>query len=290
MNSAIGGGFQRHVRQCERREPVTRLQGPLAADRIRRVQLGPQCGIGDLAGQVFAGHIRQALRHLGVGAEVGGFVGLERRIADLEGLAGIAFEELLLLGGERLVDRGADPDRGALEHRQVRGLRRDLGYVLDGAGTGADRSDPFACSRFRVVPRRRVKRAAPNRSAPGISGMLGTSSIPTALTTASNSYVAPSSVGSDQRRASSAQRILGDAGVAEQMVRQAVVGRHPLEIGQDLRLLGERLAPPRVERERVRVEVRRHVAGGARVGVVAPGAAEAVGPVEDGEVVAAAAS
>ena len=111
VNSAIGGGFQRHVRPCERREPGTRLQGPLAADRIRRGELGPQCGIGHLAGQVFAGHIRQALRHLGVGAEVGGFVGLERRIADLEGLAGIAFEELLLLGRERLVVARADPDR-----------------------------------------------------------------------------------------------------------------------------------------------------------------------------------
>ncbi len=53
----------------------------------------------------------------------------------------------------------------------------------------------------------------------------------------------------------------------------------------DLALGGERARPVRVEGEGVRVEVRRHVAGGAGIRVVAPGAAHVVAPVEDDEVV-----
>ena len=54
--------------------------------------------------------------------KLAGLVGLERRIADLERLGGVAFEEFLLLGGEGFVVPRAHPDRGALEHRQVRGV------------------------------------------------------------------------------------------------------------------------------------------------------------------------
>src|SRR6201991_1783091 len=71
------------------------------------------------------------------------------------------------------------------------------------------------------------------------------------------------------------------------MVAELIVGGDLLEVGQDLRLVGERLAPPRVQRVRVGVEVRRHIASGTGIGVVAPGAAEAIATVEDREVVTA---
>ena len=35
----------------------------------------------------------------------------------------------------------------------------------------------------------------------------------------------------------------------------AMLGRHPLEIGQDLGLVGVGLAPPRIRRERIRVQM-----------------------------------
>src|SRR6202000_3162121 len=60
-----------------------------------------------------------------------------------------------------------------------------------------------------------------------------------------------------------------------------------LQIGQDLGLVGIGLAPARIERERIRVQMRGDVTCGARKGVVAPGPTETVGTVEDGEVVSA---
>ena len=76
-----------------------------------------------------------------------------------------------------------------------------------------------------------------------------------------------------------------DLGVQHQMVGQPVTVRAPLEVLQDLRLPGPQARPLWVEVERVRVQVRFHVAGQARVGVDAPRSADAVFAVEDGEVV-----
>src|SRR3954454_17900450 len=70
------------------------------------------------------------------------------------------------------------------------------------------------------------------------------------------------------------------------MVGQSVIGGNLVEAGEDLWLVGEGLAPARVERERIGVEVRRDVTGGPGVSVVAPGPAEAVVAVEDREAVA----
>lgn len=78
----------------------------------------------------------------------------------------------------------------------------------------------------------------------------------------------------------------GNLGVGLQMWAHPVVVGYLLQIGQDLGLVGIGLAPPRVERKRIRVQVRRDVAGCAREGVVSPGPAESVGAVKDGEVVA----
>ena len=64
-------------------------------------------------------------------------------------------------------------------------------------------------------------------------------------------------------------------------------GRDPLQVGQDLRLVRVGLAPAWIQREGEGVEVRRHVTCGSWISVLAPCPAEAPGPVEDSEVVAA---
>ena len=58
------------------------------------------------------------------------------------------------------------------------------------------------------------------------------------------------------------------------------------EVVEDLRLRGEGARPLRVRRERERVEVRRHVAAAAGIGVVVPGAAHLAVALEQDEVVA----
>ena len=65
----------------------------------------------------------------------------------------------------------------------------------------------------------------------------------------------------------------------------AVLAGDPPQVLPDLGLGRERLAPVRVGCERERVQVRRHVARAAGVGVIAPGAPELLGPLEHDEVV-----
>src|SRR5204862_6100292 len=60
--------------------------------------------------------------------------------------------------------------------------------------------------------------------------------------------------------------------------------RDAAQVVPDLVLAAERLRPIRVARERERVEPRRHVAATARIRVVAPGATEVVGALEQDEV------
>src|SRR5690606_10682709 len=72
--------------------------------------------------------------------------------------------------------------------------------------------------------------------------------------------------------------------VAEvEVVGEAVPVGTVAQVRQDLRLRGEAAAPAGVQGEVERVELRGHVARRARVGVVAPGAAEVVRAFQDDE-------
>ena len=73
------------------------------------------------------------------------------------------------------------------------------------------------------------------------------------------------------------EHLEAEADVAQHAV---LLGASP-EVGLDLGLGRVGLGPVRVGCERERVEVRRDVAAAAGVGVVAPGAADVVGPLED---------
>ena len=77
---------------------------------------------------------------------------------------------------------------------------------------------------------------------------------------------------------------VGDGFVEVDLRGHAVFIRYPLEVGANLRAGGEGLRPVGIGLEGIGVEMRRHVAGDAGIGVLAPGAANAVGFLVDGVV------
>ena len=85
----------------------------------------------------------------------------------------------------------------------------------------------------------------------------------------------------------SSQRGALHLGARPDAVEHAVAARDVLEVGLDLRLRRVAARPARVGLERELVEVRRHVAGRAGIGVVVPDAADALALLEHGDVVVA---
>jgi len=254
---------------------------------MRESQLGAQFGIGHLPHQVRAGELGQLFRHRRIGAEIRRLVGLECRVPHLESFGGITLEELLLVGCEGFVIPWAHPDRGPLKHRQMRRVPRDLRHVLDGAGACSDGRDPFTRSRFRVIPARRVEPAAAESLSAGNVGDVG--DIEHAHRGDDDVELSRDTVlGLELPAALGVRPPQGrDAGARDEVAAEVIVGGDLLQVGEDLRLVGEGLAPSRVQRERIGVEVRWHIACGAGIGVVAPGAAKPLTAVEDREVVSA---
>ena len=167
----------------------------------------------------------------------------------------------------------------------MRGLPRDRGHVLHRAGTGPDRRHPLPGRRLAVIPAGRMElpaaeppRARDVRDVGHVEHPDGTDHHVelVLLTVLGAQRPAPSLIRPARR---------DDRGTGPQVGVQPVVGSHLLEVGQDLGLVRVGLAPPRVERKRIRVQMRRHIAGGAGEGVVPPCPAEPVGAVEDREVV-----
>jgi hypothetical protein len=78
---------------------------------------------------------------------------------------------------------------------------------------------------------------------------------------------------------------LVDVLVEAEMIGHAEAVDAVADVVPDLALGGKRARPLRVEGERVGVQVRRHVAGCARIGVVAPSPAEVVTAVEHDKIV-----
>ena len=75
--------------------------------------------------------------------------------------------------------------------------------------------------------------------------------------------------------------------VLARVAEALVIGGNPSEIGEDLGLRGVGPRPVGVLVERIGIEVRRHVAGASRVGVVSPSATERRGLFEDPKIRAA---
>ena len=169
----------------------------------------------------------------------------------------------------------------------MRRFPRDLRHVLDGAGACSDGRDPFTRSRFRVIPARRVEPAAAESLSAGDIGDVG--DIEHAHRGDDGVELSRDTVlGLELPAALGVRPPQGrDAGARDEVAAELIVGGDLLQVAEDLRLVGEGLAPSRVQRERIGVEVRWHIACGAGIGVVAPGAAEPLTAVEDREVVSA---
>ena len=278
-------GDQVDVVGVEGRVVVVGDQDALAADlEVRRDRLA-QGRVGDAARDVLQ---RQLLRR-------GGQLRVDREARD-EALASPVDARAVGPLHERDVPEGEPldagvvavvarhhPGSGALVDVEVRDLLGDLGHDLDRRRAGADHRDALAGQVVVVVPARRVEDLAGE----GVDAVdLGQSRLGEAAG-AGDQHVGHhvAVVGADAPHL----LVLVPGGVLDgdpepEPVEDAGLAGDPLEVGQDLRLGRERPRPVGVGREAERVELAGHVARGARVGVVAPGAADGAALVDDEEV------
>ena len=162
----------------------------------------------------------------------------------------------------------------------------DFGNDLHAAGTRADDRHPLAGQVDGGVPPRGVhQRRRRSRSTPSMSGYRAAPNNPTALTTTSATTASPSSSSTSQCRASAFHRSCLHGRAEHQVTAEVEVVGDRLEVGEDLGLIGVGATPCPVRRERERVQVALDVACRARVDVLPPGAADAVGAFDDRQVV-----
>ena len=176
-----------------------------------------------------------------------------------------------------------DPGRGALEHVQLLHLRLDLRHELDRRGAGADDGHPLASELVLVVPAGGVE----GRALEALhAGQVGVARI------AQRPLGGDDDVGRELAlgRLESPQLLVlvpvgrEQVGVEADVRHHAVAVRAVAQVLEDLGLRREGARPVRVGREGERVEMRGHVAATARIGVVAPGAADVRGALEHREV------
>ena len=194
----------------------------------------------------------------------------------------IAAERLLLVRGVGRVLLRHHPLRGALEQRVLRHALGERAGDLHRGRARTDHADAPAVERHRVVPARAVERRALERV-----DALELRDLRVVQHAGRRDddvdLVAVAARGLDLP-AAALERAALDL-VAEAEVRHhAVLLRGALEIGLDLSARRIAVAPARVQRERVAVQVRGHVAAEPGIGVLAPGAAEPARLLVDGEV------
>ena len=176
-----------------------------------------------------------------------------------------------------------DVRRGALEHREVLDLLGDGRDDLDRGGTGADDGHPLAGEVGVLGPLRGVEDLA----------VEGVDAVDVRhLRVGQRAGGGDQQVGGElaaRRTHPPHERVVVPAGLLHGGLEAEPV-EHPGALGDaadvvlDLRLLGEGPGPVRVGREREGVELRGDVAGGAGIGVVAPGAADVRAALGDQEV------
>ena len=184
------------------------------------------------------------------------------------------------------VQPGHHPAGRALEDLDELGLLDQLGDDLDGAGAGADDRDPLAGEVVVVVPAGAVDLVALDSvSIPRMSGQLVSGSGPEASTTvrARNRLRCPWSTRPHALVFVEVEPVDLDAELDAPAQVECV--DHVLDVLADLTGRGVGPRPVRVLRERERVQQRRDVARRTGIRVVPPGAADAVGALEDDEVV-----
>ena len=269
----------------ERAVPAVRGQDPLAADRVAGRDLLEQLRVGDLAahvpardplGQLHQPRVLDEAEHEQLARRVDAAAHelLQRREAVVEALS-----------RSRVIGRfGCGMTHGAVRWKTCSCAAC---FWISGTNWIAEAPVPIAATRL------------PGGRSRGPSGRSGTSR--------PRSRRGPRCRGSSARpagpcrrrrraraaarrrsrsssRPSSSHSMLLDGAVEPHLRAHAVLVGDAPQVVADLGLARVGLAPLRVGRERERVEVRRHVAGAARVGVVVPGAADVVAPLEHGEV------
>jgi hypothetical protein len=187
--------------------------------------------------------------------------------------------------GVRLVALRHDPVRGALEEMQHAGALREFGHELDRARRDPDHADALAGEVVVPVPARGME--------------------PRALEVFDARNLRPHefvehALGADDGIGFQHHSIGGGhapqpfvvlprgrfhRGVQADVGAQAVLVRTVIEIREDLGLAGERTRPVELRFERERVEMRLHVALGAGVCVVVPGATDAARLFQHDEIV-----
>ena len=190
-------------------------------------------------------------------------------------------------GGHRAVMPWKHPRRSALQHHQLRDARLDGGDHLNSRGAGADDRHALAVEHDLGVPLCRMERRAletretRERRHDGIAER----------TVRHHHVLCVPETGRGGHHP--LLRRLVPARASHFLTKaderpDAELTRHAPQVSLDLRLRRKGATPVGIERERERVERRLHVAGAARVSIVAPRAAQVGGPLEDNDVVDAA--
>ena len=186
--------------------------------------------------------------------------------------------------GVGAVRLGQHVRRGALEQGQLADVVHDRGQELDRAGAGPDDGHPLPGEVVAVVPAGGVERGPGERVEAGQVGHHR----PVQLAQRGHQHVRDDLLaGRGPHRPGAGGLVVRRSGhldAGAHAVEDAGLGGGALQVGEDLRLAGVAVPPVRVRRPRPGVQRRRGVAGRARVGVVAPDAADLVGLLEHGDV------
>jgi hypothetical protein len=165
----------------------------------------------------------------------------------------------------------------------VTGGLGDLGHELDDAGPGADHGHPPAGQVDIVIPVGRMPRGAGEPVPAGDVGQDGAAELADGADDRGGLQCGAVVQGEVPDRAALVELGGRDSSAEAQVRAEAVLGDQRVQVRQDL--VARRVPPaPAPGPERERVQVRRYVAGQAGVGVVAPGSAEVIGPVQHDEV------
>ena len=200
----------------------------------------------------------------------------------------VAHRPAVAVGHVAVVVRvGEHPLRGALEHGELLDLVGDGRRDLEAAGAGADEREPRAPVVDRWSQRAEWNDGPAKSSMPGMSGIFGVLSAPTALMTtrASSTSVVPSAV-RDGHGPTAGLVVEGgrlDRVSNRQCGSRSCASHDPLEVLPELGVLGEVLGPVVGGLERVAVEVAADVDARTRVAVLPPRAAGAAVLLDDRE-------
>ncbi len=278
-------GDQVDVVAVQRRVVGVGDEDPLAADPVVGGDLLAQPRVGDAAADVEPGHLLGRPGQLGLEGE-GGHVELAPPV-DRGAVDPLHSwhppERQLLQGGVVAVVPADDPRWRALVDVEPGHLGGDLGHDLDGGGAGADHRDALALEVVVVVPGRGVE-DLPGEGLEALDvGVARRGECAGGRDEDVGGQVPARGADLPLQAALVPAGVL-EAGPEDEVVEGPRLCGDPLDVGLDLGLGRERPRPVRVERERVGVQLRRHVAGRSGVGVVPPGPSD-VGPSFEDEVV-----